>query len=83
VTTKAMTLIPIKEASLLYTTNIGEWQQRKWEAIPAEVKGDTISAHLPSQRPLTWYLLVTDEQGIRVSTEHEEWVSDNQSTRSK
>ena len=62
---------PITQASLLYTTDTGEWQKRRWESVPAQINGDTILAHLPSQRPLTWYLLVTDEHGLRASTEHE------------
>jgi dienelactone hydrolase len=66
---------PIKEGSLLYTTDTGEWQQRRWNAVPAEIKGDTVSARLPAQRPLAWYLWVTDGRGLRVSTAHEEWVS--------
>ncbi len=63
---------PLKQASLLYTTGTGAWQQRRWETVPAEIKGQYILAHLPTQRPLTWYLLATDERGLRVSTEHEE-----------
>jgi dienelactone hydrolase len=65
--------VPLKEASLLYTTNTGEWQKRQWATIPAQVNGDIVTAHIPSQRPLSWYLLFIDERGIRVTTEHEEW----------
>ena len=78
VTATVVSSAPIKQASLLYTTDTGEWQKRRWESVAAQTKGDTILAHLPSQRPLTWYLLVTDEHGLRVSTEHEEWSSGNQ-----
>src|SRR5208282_3551240 len=62
VTTTAISSVPIKEASLLYTTNTGDWHDRRWQTIPAQIKGDTISAQLPSQRPLSWYLLVTDQR---------------------
>ena len=72
---------PIKQASLLYTTDAGEWQKRRWESVPGEIKSKTILAHLPSRRPLTWYLLITDEGGLRVSTEHEEWSSETQPAR--
>ena len=63
---------PIKQAALHYTTDTGEWQKRRWQTLPAELNGRTISARLPGQRPVVWYLSVTDERGLRVSTEHEE-----------
>jgi len=62
----------VKQAALCYTTDAGEWQKRHWQTLPAELKGNTITARLPSQRPLVWYLSLTDERGLRVSTEHEE-----------
>jgi len=81
VTATVVSSVPIKQASLLFTTDTGEWQKRRWKAVLAQITGETILAHLPSQRPLTWYLLVTDEHGLRVSTEHEEWSSDMQPAR--
>ena len=64
--------VPIKEAALRYTTDTGEWQKRNWQSAQAEVQHGLVSARLPAQRPLVWYLSVTDERGLRVSTEHEE-----------
>jgi hypothetical protein len=64
--------VPLKEAVLNYTTDSGEWQKRRWQSSPAELKDDTVVARLPGQRPLVWFLAVTDERGLRVSTEHEE-----------
>jgi dienelactone hydrolase len=72
VTAKVIAPVPIKEAALRYTTDTGEWQKRHWETAPAEVGHGTISARLLAQRPLVWYLSVTDERGVRVSTEHDE-----------
>jgi hypothetical protein len=63
---------PIKQAALHYTTDTGEWQKRRWQTLPAELNGRTISARLPGQRPVVWFLSMTDERGLRVSTEHEE-----------
>lgn len=60
----------VAKAELDYTTDIGPWHARKWQALPADVKGDTVSAVLPQQRPLTCYLRVTDERGLAVSTPH-------------
>ena len=69
---KVVSPVPVKEAALHYTTDSGEWQKRHWQTLPAELKDNTIIARLPGQRPLVWYLAVTDERGLRVSTEHEE-----------
>jgi len=63
--------VPLKGASLHYTTDTGEWQKRRWQTVPAKVERGTITARLPGQRPVAWYLSVTDERGLRVSTEHE------------
>ncbi|HEY5480032.1 MAG TPA: alpha/beta fold hydrolase [Verrucomicrobiae bacterium] len=72
VSVKVVSPVPVKEAALHYTTDSGEWQKRHWQTLPAELKDNTIIARLPGQRPLVWYLAVTDERGLRVSTEHEE-----------
>ena len=69
---KVISPVPVKEAVLNYTTDSGEWQKRHWQTSPAESKGKTIMVRLPAQRPLVWYLGVTDGRGLRVSTEHEE-----------
>ncbi len=71
VSAKVVSPVPLKGAALHYTTDTGEWQKRRWQTVPAEVKGGTITARLPGQRPAAWYLSVTDERGLRVSTEHE------------
>ncbi len=71
VSAKVVSPLPIKQAALHYTTDTGEWQKRRWQTVPAELKGKTITARLPAQRPVVWYLSVTDERGLRVSTEHE------------
>ncbi len=72
ISAKVVAPVPIKEATLRYTTDTGEWQKRHWETAPAEMGNGAVSARLPAQRPLVWYLAVTDARGLRVSTEHEE-----------
>jgi hypothetical protein len=72
---KVISPVPVKEAVLNYTTDSGEWQKRRWQSSPAELTDNIVIAHLPEQRPLAWYLAVTDERGLRVSTEHEEWLT--------
>jgi dienelactone hydrolase len=62
----------VTKAELNYTTDSGPWQQRVWKSAPAEMKGNTVSAQLPNERPLVYYLVVTDERGLTVSTPHAE-----------
>lgn len=62
--------VAIAKAQLDYTTDNGPWLQRKWQTIPAESTGNTVTATVPDARPLVCYLLVTDEHGNPVSTEH-------------
>jgi dienelactone hydrolase len=72
VTTSVESRVSLKKAELHYTADSGPWQKRKWETSPATLNGKTIQAPLPPQRPLVCYLSVTDERGLRASTEHEE-----------
>jgi hypothetical protein len=65
---------PLKQAELNYTTAQGEWQKREWKSVPATITGNTVTATLPAERPLTCYLAVIDGRGLRVSTEHVELV---------
>ncbi len=58
----------VKKAELIYTADTGVWQKRAWRAVPALLTGGTISARLPDQRPLSFYICLTDERGLRTST---------------
>jgi dienelactone hydrolase len=71
VSVKVISRMPIKQAALNYTTDSGEWQKRRWQTVTAEVNDHTITARLPAPGPVAWFLSVTDERGLRVSTEHE------------
>jgi dienelactone hydrolase len=64
--------VPIVKAELAYTADSGRWQGRLWATVPAEVKGDTVVAKLPSPRPRVCYLSVTDKRGLSVSSPHVE-----------
>ena len=61
---------PVVSGSLHYTTDGGNWQQRKWLTVPAKVAGGSVSAELPSGRPLVYYLSITDERGAMMSSQH-------------
>ena len=63
--------VQIKKAELHFTNDSGAWQKRRWETLPANIEGNTVSAILPKQRPIVWFFAITDERGLRVSTEHE------------
>ena len=60
--------IPVIKAELIATTDGGVWQQRNWVSIPATIDGDTASVTLPSEKPTAYYLLLTDERDLRIST---------------
>ncbi|HSA12303.1 MAG TPA: acetylxylan esterase [Candidatus Paceibacterota bacterium] len=66
--------LPFRKAALHYTADTGEWQRRRWHSVPAEAKGGAITAQLPGQPMAAWYLSVTDARGVRVSTEHDEFL---------
>lgn len=59
-------------AQLCYTTNAGPWQKRVWATVPARLEGRRVSGQLPVGRPLAAFLAITDERGLRVSSEHVE-----------
>jgi dienelactone hydrolase len=68
--------VPLKQATLHYSTDSGPWQKRAWKSEPAEIKNGAITAPLPKERPLACYLSVSDERGWRVSTLHEEFSAE-------
>lgn len=61
----------LRKAELCFTTDSGAWKPRKWQTRDAKIDGRTITAELPAQRPLTYFLSVTDDRGASVTTEHE------------
>lgn len=65
--------IPITKAELAYTVDEGRWQERKWEAAPAEIdaKSGRVTAKIPAGAKV-FYLNVFDNRNCAVSTEHVE-----------
>jgi dienelactone hydrolase len=59
------------KAELNYTKDTGNWKDRKWENLPADLKDGKISATLP-EGARVYYFNVFDERDCAVSTEHEE-----------
>jgi hypothetical protein len=64
--------VGVKSGQLHYAVAEGPWQKRDWKSIPAELKDGRVAAKLPADRPLVYYLAVTDGRGLEVSTPHAE-----------
>jgi len=61
----------IAKAELHFTRDTGPWQKRTWEAAPAQVAEGLVTAELP-EGARVYFLNVTDDRELVVSTEHEE-----------
>ena len=72
VSVKFQSPTPITAAALNYTLDGGPWQKRRWTTVPARTAKDCIQATLPGERPVVFFLSVTDERGLRMSCEHQE-----------
>ena len=62
----------LKTAQLHYAVSTGPWQKREWKSVPAEVADGKATAKLPAEKPLVFYLSVTDVRPVEVSTPHDE-----------
>jgi hypothetical protein len=60
-----------RKAMLHYAIATGPWQKREWKSIAAEIDEGTVRAKLPADRPLVYFLGVTDARDVEVSTPHE------------
>ncbi len=65
--------VPVKEAALHYTTDVGPWAEREWHTLPARIQDGHVQAKLPpeTEKGIVYFLTVTDERGAVVSTEHD------------
>lgn len=68
--------VPVVKGQLHYTTDAGNWKQRNWLSVDAQIVDGTVSAELPEQRPLVYYLSVTDKRQAMISTHHAELPPD-------
>ncbi|MDR2117612.1 MAG: dienelactone hydrolase family protein [Planctomycetaceae bacterium] len=60
--------VPVIKAELVWTQDSGEWSKRKWKSTPATIKDRTATATLPTPPPTCYYILVTDERNLPVSS---------------
>ena len=65
--------VPLTKAELCFTREGGKWQERKWEAAPADVDQDAqkVTATIPDDATVC-YLNLFDNRDCAVSTEHVE-----------
>jgi len=64
--------VPVVSGQLHYTTDSGPWPERKWQSVAARLADGKVEAELPSERPLVYYLSVTDQRDAMTSTQHAE-----------
>jgi dienelactone hydrolase len=62
--------VPIEKAELLYAIDTGPWPKREWKAVAATRIGYAVEATLPLDRPLVFFLNVTDRRGAVSSSPH-------------
>ena len=61
--------VPLKSATLHYTTDTGLRSKREWQERPAKIEGDQIVAPKPPAEANTWFLSLTDERDAMVTTD--------------
>ena len=59
----------ITALELHYTTGTEEIQNRKWQTVPGSVEGKNIRVPAPPEDSTLWFVTVTDERGMVVSSE--------------
>lgn len=62
---------PVVRAELNVTRDSGKWQDRRWDAIPATIAGDRVTATLP-EGVTVYYINLFDDRDCVTSTEHVE-----------
>ena len=62
-----------RKAEICLTRDMGRWQDRKWETLPATIDLHTrrVTASIP-EAARVYYLNLIDERGSTISNEHEE-----------
>ena len=69
-TAEFQAVVPTVKGNLHYTTDTGKWQERRWQTADAAITSATVAAQLPPDRPIAYYLSVTDSREAMVSTEY-------------
>lgn len=65
-----VSVVPVVKAELNVTRDAGRWQDRQWDALPAECADGRVTAPLPEGTRACYFNLY-DQRGCVVSTEHD------------
>ncbi|MBI3880876.1 MAG: dienelactone hydrolase family protein [Verrucomicrobia bacterium] len=60
--------VPVKSATLHYTTDTGLRSKREWKNFPAQIGKGVVTAPKPSADANTWFIALTDERGAMVTS---------------
>jgi dienelactone hydrolase len=60
--------LPLKSATLHFTTDAGLRSKRQWKSLPAKIDNGTIIAPSPPAEANTWFMELVDERGASVTT---------------
>jgi hypothetical protein len=65
--------VSITKAELAFTRDVGKWQDRKWESLPAEIEANAsrVTAKIPADAKV-FYLNLFDDRNCAVSSQHVE-----------
>lgn len=58
----------VESAELWWTGDAGPWPERNWRSLPAEVRPDAITVHIPAEATFA-FLNLKDDRGCTVSTD--------------
>jgi dienelactone hydrolase len=60
--------VPVKSATLHYTTDIGLRSKREWKNLTAQIGQGVVTAPKPPADANTWFIALTDERGAMVTS---------------
>lgn len=60
--------VPLKSATLHYTTDTGLRSKREWKNLPAQIGQGVVTAPKPPAGANTWFIALTDERGAMVTS---------------
>ena len=60
--------VPVKSATLHYTTDTGLRSKREWKSLPARIGKGVVTAPKPPADANTWFIALTDERGAMVTS---------------
>lgn len=61
--------VPLKSASLHYTTDTGLRSKRNWKSLPARIEKGRVTVPLPPKDANTWFVSLTDQRDAMATTE--------------